>query len=300
MWLSLAFLSATLLGFYDVAKRQALRDNAVPVVLLMTTIISTLLFSPILLSAELGWGWFDETIFCFEPQEWQSHLKIIIKSAIVLSSWVFGYIGIKHLPLTIVGPINATRPVLVLLGAFIIFSERLNLLQWAGVAMALMSIFLLSRAGKKEGIDFVRNRWILCVAAAAILGAASGLYDRHIMKELEPLFVQSWYNLYQAAMMAITVVIISLCNGKEALRWRWSWAIPMISILLSAADLAYFIALSDGEALISVVSMIRRGSVVVSFACGAMLLREKNLRAKALDLVFILIGMLLLWLGSRG
>ena len=300
MWLSLAFLSATLLGFYDVAKKQALRDNAVPVVLLMTTIISTILFSPILLSAEFGWGWFDESIFCFEPQGWQSHLKIIIKSAIVLSSWVFGYIGIKHLPLTIVGPINATRPVLVLLGAFLIFGERLNALQWAGVAMALMSIFLLSRAGKKEGIDFVRNRWILCVAAAAILGATSGLYDRHIMKELEPLFVQSWYNLYQAAMMAITVVIIALCNGKEALRWRWSWAIPMISILLSAADLAYFIALSDGEALISVVSMIRRGSVVVSFACGAMLLREKNLRAKALDLVFILIGMLLLWLGSRG
>ena len=300
MWLSLAFLSATLLGFYDVAKKTALRNNAVPVVLLLNTLFSTLLFSPILLNSELGFGWFEGTHFCFAPQGWEAHLKIILKSAIVLSSWVFGYIGIKHLPLTIVGPINATRPVLVLLGAFLIFGERLNYLQWAGVAMALMSIFLLSRAGKKEGIDFVRNRWILCVAAAAILGATSGLYDRHIMRDLEPLFVQSWYNLYQASMMAITVIIIALTNGKKALQWRWSWAIPMISILLSAADMAYFIALSESDALISVVSMIRRGSVVVSFACGAALFGEKNLRAKALDLVFILIGMVLLWLGSRG
>ena len=299
MWLSLAFMSALLLGFYDVAKKQALKDNAVPIVLLLNTLFSTLLFLPILLSSELGLGWFDTTFLQFEALDVESHLRIMLKSAIVLSSWVFGYIGIKHLPLTIVGPINATRPVLVLLGALLIFGERLNLLQWAGVTLALFSIFLLSRAGKREGINFASNRWILCVAAAALLGAASGLYDRHIMRDMEPLAVQSWYNLYQAVMMGITVIIIALCGNKSALKWRWSWAIPMISILLSAADMCYFVALSESDAMISVVSMIRRGSVVVSFACGAVLLREKNLKAKALDLVFILIGMVLLWLGSR-
>ncbi len=299
MWLSLAFLSAALLGFYDVAKKQALKDNAVPVVLFLNTLFSTLLFSPLLISSELGLGWFDTSLWGFEPIDFAAHCKIALKSVIVLSSWVFGYIGIKHLPLTIVGPINATRPVLVLLGAFILFGERLNLVQWAGVGLSLMSIFLLSRAGRKEGINFVNNRWIMCVAAAAVLGAASGLYDRHIMRELEPLAVQSWYNLYQAVMMGITLIVILLCAGKESLRWHWSWAIPMISILLSAADMAYFVALSEGDAMISVVSMVRRGSVVVSFACGAMLFREKNLRAKAVDLVFILMGMVLLWLGSR-
>lgn len=292
-------MSALLLGFYDVAKKQALKDNAVPIVLLLNTLFSTLLFLPILLSSELGLGWFDTTFLQFEALDVESHLRIMLKSAIVLSSWVFGYIGIKHLPLTIVGPINATRPVLVLLGALLIFGERLNLLQWAGVTLALFSIFLLSRAGKREGINFASNRWILCVAAAALLGAASGLYDRHIMRDMEPLAVQSWYNLYQAVMMGITVIIIAICGNKSALKWRWSWAIPMISILLSAADMCYFVALSESDAMISVVSMIRRGSVVVSFACGAVLLREKNLKAKALDLVFILIGMVLLWLGSR-
>ena len=51
--------------------------------------------------------------------------------------------------------------------------------------------------------------------------------------------------------------------------------------------------------MISVVSMVRRGSVVVSFACGALLFRERNLRAKAVDLILILVGMVFLWLGSR-
>ena len=118
------------------------------------------------------------------------------------------------------------------------------------------------------------------------------------MQELEPLFVQSWYNIYQLTMMAIAVTLIYLLQPNRT-PFHWSWAIPLISLFLSAADLAYFVALSDGEAMISVVSMIRRGSVVVSFACGAMLFKEKNLRSKAIDLLFILAGMLFLWLGSR-
>ena len=49
----------------------------------------------------------------------------------------------------------------------------------------------------------------------------------------------------------------------------------------------------------SIVSMVRRSSVIVSFTCGALLFHEKNLRSKALDLVFILVGMIFLYLGSR-
>lgn len=298
MWLFLAFISAALLGFYDVAKKHALKDNAVPQVLLLNTLFSTLLFLPLLISSQIGLGWFEGSQFDFEPQGLHAHILIAIKSIIVLSSWLFGYFGIKHLPLTIVGPINATRPVIVLIGALLIFGERLNGLQWIGVMLALVSLFLLSRAGKREGINFAHNRWILCVAAAAILGATSGLYDRYIMQELEPLFVQSWYNLYQLGMMATAVIVITLLQSNRT-KFHWSWAIPMISILLSAADMAYFRALAEQDAMISVVSMIRRSSVVVSFACGALMLHERNLRAKAIDLLLILIGMIFLYFGSR-
>ena len=299
MWLILAFISAALLGFYDVAKKQALRQNAVPNILLLNTLLSSLIFLPVIISGEFSLGWFSGTIFDIDSASPRAHLLIFIKSLIVLSSWAFGYMGIKHLPITLVGPINATRPVIVLLGAMLLFGERLNALQWTGVALALVSIFLLSRAGKKEGIDFKNNRWILCVVAAALLGAASGLYDRYIMRELPPLMVQGWFNIYQATIMAIIVTVIALHQGKNATPIKWTWAIPMISILLSGADLAYFVALSNEDSMLAIVSMIRRSSVVVSFACGAVVFHEKNLRAKAIDMAFILIGMIFLWLGSQ-
>lgn len=298
MWLQLAFLSAALLGLYDVAKKKAVRDNSVPQVLLLNTLFSTLFFLPAIISGSMSLGWFEGTLFDIAPMGAHQHLLVMVKAAITLSSWLFGYVGIKHLPITIVGPINATRPVIVLLGAFLIFGERLNLMQWIGVLLALLSLFLLSRAGKKEGIDFVRDRWILCVAAAALLGAVSGLYDRHILGQIEPLAVQSWFCVYQVVMMGAIVAVLSLTNRLKT-PFRWSWAIPMISIFLTAADMAYFVALSQDEAMVSVVSMVRRSSVVVSFACGALLFGERNLRSKAIDLAFILVGMIFLWLGSR-
>ena len=298
MWVYLAFLSALLLGLYDVAKKRSLRENAVLPVLWLNTLFSTIIFAPALLDSVVGEGWLDGTLLTTAQGSWHDHAMVFIKAVMVLSSWIFGYFGIKHLPITIVGPINATRPVMTLVGAMLIFGERLNGYQWVGVVLAIISLYLLSRSSKKEGVDFAHNRWIYCVAAAALIGACCGLYDRHIMFSLNPVFVQSWYTLYQFLLMSIIVAILWLPRRAEQ-PFHWSWAIPMISILLTTADMAYLYSLRDSTAMIAVVSMIRRSSVLVSFGCGAMLFGERNLRAKALDLALILVGMIFLYIGSR-
>ena len=298
MWVYLAFLSAAMLGLYDVAKKRSLKENAVLPVLWLNTLFSTIIFAPALLDSAVGGGWLTGTLFETTSGTLREHGMVFLKAVMVLGSWIFGYFGIKHLPITIVGPINATRPVLTLIGAMIIFGERLNGYQWVGVILAIVSLYLLSRSSKKEGINFAHNRWILCVAAAALIGVGCGLYDRHIMFTLNPVFVQSWYTLYQFVLMSIIVSVLWLPK-REAQPFHWSWAIPMISILLTTADMAYLYALRDGAAMIAVVSMIRRSSVVVSFGCGAVLFGERNLRAKALDLALVLVGMIFLYIGSR-
>ena len=282
MWLTLAFTSAALLGLYDAAKKQALTNNAVLPVLLLNTLFSTLFFVPAILSAEFGLGWFDGTVLETSPGTATAHGLVILKSVIVLTSWIFGYFGMKHLPIKIVGPINATRPVMVLVGAFLIFGERLNAYQWIGVALALVSLFMLSRSSRREGVDFTHNLWILFIALAAVTGAVSGLYDKYIMTRLDPVFVQSWYNLYQFLMMTVVVGILWWPRRGHTTPFRWSWAIPLISVFLTLADFAYLYALRDPDAMISIVSMIRRGSVVVSLLWGAVLFHERHLRSNCL------------------
>ena len=299
MWLLLAFLSAALLGFYDVFKKQSLRDNAVLPVLFLNTIFSSLIFLPFILLSVYAPDLLGGTMFEVPVAGWEENKFIIIKSLIVLSSWIFGYFGMKHLPLTIVGPINATRPVMVLVGAMLIFGERLNLYQWIGVMLAVLSFFMLSRSGKKEGIDFKHDKWIFFIVLAAVMGAVSGLYDKYLMKHLNPMLVQSWYNVYQVLIMCPILALLWWPKRKTTTPFRWDWTIILISIFLCAADFVYFYALSYEDSMISIVSMVRRGSVVVSFLFGALLFREKNLKSKAIDLILVLIGMFFLYLGTR-
>lgn len=289
MWWALAFLSALLLGFYDSFKKASLKENAVIPVLFLNTLFSSLILLPFAIRTGFG--------------GWAVQKYILLKSCIVLSSWLSGYYAMKHLPLTIVGPVNATRPVLVLVGAMILFGERLNLYQWTGVILAVISFLLLSRSGRKEGIDFRTDRWVWCLILSAITGAISGLYDRFLMAPsgagLDRIQVLAWYNIYQGGMMAAMAALIWFPRRNEGTPFRWRWTIPCISLFLCGADYVYMTALSDPDALVSVVSMIRRGSVVVSFLFGVLAFKEKNLRSKAFDLALVLLGMVFLYLGSR-
>ena len=297
MWVALAFMSAALLGCYDFFKKVSLKDNAVLPVLFLNTLFSALLFLPFILLS--GSGVIGEGMLYVPSADLHTHLFLMLKAVIVLSSWICGYFAMKHLPITIVSPIQATRPVMVLLGALLIFGEQLNLYQWIGVSVAIVSFFLLGKSGKREGIDFRRNKWVAFVVAAAMLGAASALYDKFLMSFLQPMLVQSWFNIYQSVIMAVIVLLLWYPTRKKTTPFKWRTSILFISLFLGVADFCYFSALAEQGALIAVVSMIRRGSVLVSFAFGAIVLREKNLKSKVFDLLLILIGLFFLYLGSK-
>lgn len=320
MWVFLALVSACLLGFYDVFKKQSLKGNAVIPVLWANTIICSLFFIPFIIGSACG-KISPESAVHVPSGGWEQHKFVILKAIIVLSSWICGYFSIKNLPITIVGPINSTRPVFALVGALLVFGEKLNPWQWAGVAVAIIAFVMLGRSGKKEGIDFRHNRWIWLLIAAAVTGAASGLYDKYLMSPqgqgLDRLFVQGWYNCYQTIIMGVIFFAIwlpkyrrdriaydSAVSGNAAHagpapeKFVWKWSIPLISVFLTAADLFYLTALSIPGAMIAVVSMVRRSSVLVSFTAGAVLFHEKNLRSKATDLALVFISLTLLLVGS--
>lgn len=298
MWLLLAFLSAFLLGCYEVNKKMSLTGNAVIPVLFCNTLICSLIFLPFILLSFYT-DTLDGTMFYVPRVSAETHLAVFVKAVIVLSSWISGYFALKHLPLTLTGPIKATQPVLTLLGALIIFGERLNFYQWVGVAFAVASFYLLSLSGKKEGINFAHNKWIALTVLSVLLGTCSGLYDKHLMQGLDVMTVQVWFNVYQCGIMLLILLFLWYPRRKETTPFVWRWNIVFISVFICLADWIYFYALSFPDSMISIISMIRRSNVLVTFAAGALFFHEKNLKSKAVDLVLVLIGMIFLYLGTK-
>lgn len=286
MWLYLALGSAFLLGLYDVAKKQAVSKNGVLNVLLLATALSTLLLSPCLFIYK---GTLSE------------HLALMLKGVIVTTAWISGMVGLKLLPITTASMIKASRPFFVVLLSILIFGERLNWQQWTGVGLALLSLTLLSVGSRSESGNPSYSKGVTAMVVSVVAGVGSALYDKVIMStlQLHPLFVQSWSNFYIVICLAICIAVRSLSGHREEAPLRWDWTLLLIAVLITAADMLYFVALRQEGALLSVISLLRRCAVLVTFAVGAIFFKEKKIKAKAFDLAILLAGMVFLLLGSR-
>lgn len=296
--LLLALVSALCLGFYDVLRKQSLRDNAVLAVLAVSTLSSALLLLPVWALSLAGVVEAD----CWAhvpPIGWGEHALLWLKAAIVLSSWVLVYCGLKRLPLSIVAPIRATAPLWTLIGALALFGERPAPLQWLGLAVTFVAFYFFSVAGRKEGIRFAHNRGVWCVLAGTLIGSASALFDKFIIQEagINRMAVLFYYSCYQFA-LTLPLLLVLRRLGHERAPLRMHWTLPAIGVVIVLADFFYYGALGCDGALISLISPIRRSNVIVSFTLAAALFHEGNMRAKGLALAGILAGVCIIFAGD--
>lgn len=281
MWVYLALVSALFLGFYDIFKKKSLSKNSVMWVLFSVSVLSTIFLAPF-----------------FKGGEARDFLLLVPKGFLVTLSWISGLIAMKNLPLTTTSTIKASRPVFVLIFSIILFAERLSGWQWCGVLLTLVALWMLSRSSRKEGIYFTRNIHILWMWVSVASGAASALYDNYVIDLLDPVFVQCWSNLYIGVLMGIVLLVKQLRDGSKRERFRWDWMLPATAAVIVIADAFYFFALKDEEAMLSITSLIRRCSVIVTFAGSAIIFRENHIREKAIDLAVLLAGITILVLTS--
>jgi len=296
--LSLALLSAILLGFYDVMKKESLNDNAVLPTLFFATFAGAVLFSLCLAGTWL----FPESMRqakLFVPQAgWQAHLMFFVKTIIVFISWITAYFAMKNLPLTITSPIRCSNPIWTLIGAIIIFHEKLSFYQWTGLSITLIFYYFFSLSGKKEGITFRNNKWVLLMIISTIVGSVSSLFDKYLVLHYNRIAMQTWYTIYMVPVSGATMYLFWYRKRKDLPAFQFRWTIPMIGILLAIADYVYFWSIDFPGSLIALISTLRRGSVIVAFAYGAMVFKEKNIGLKAFAVAGILAGIAMIILGK--
>ncbi len=281
MWLWMSVCSALLLGIYDVSKKQALKRNGVYWILVTATGLTALYLSPFLKAGPLA-----------------DHLSLVLKAVLVSASWVSGLKAMECLPLTTVSTIKASRPMFVVIFSIILFGERLNLLQWLGVAVVMTALFLSSRSKHHETDKKTSAKGITFMIVSVLSGSASALYDKHILQHLEPLFVQSWTNVYITILLALVLLVQYLTDKEHFQPFVWDWRILLISVLITVSDSLYFFSVKDPDALLSVISLIRRSSVIITFLGGVLIFKEGHVRDKALDMLLMMAGITLLLFGS--
>lgn len=298
MWISFGLFSAILLGFYDIAKKHALKENSTMHVLLMTTFMSGVLMSFFPVISYLNPHWALSKSVYIGSLSYYQHGLLFLKAFIVGVSWVFSYMALKSLPISMVAPIRASGPVWTLLGAYFLFLEKPSLLQIIAILLILISFYAFSVIGKKEGIVFLKNKFIAYIFLATWVGTLSTLFDKYLLHviKLDPLTILTWYSIYMALIQAIFFVGLKSYKKNNSFKFRVS--ILLIGLFLLVADWFYFIALEQEDALVTILSALRRSNVIISFGIGGILFKDQFKRQKAIPLLGVLVGVVLLTLYS--
>ena len=304
-WFTLSLLSAAFLGFYEIARKVSVRDNAVPPVLFFNVTTSALLWLPFVIWSKAAGATIPVEILRVASLTGTEHGQLFLKAIIAGSSWIFASFALKHLPMSIAAPIRASSPLWTILIATLFMRERPSSLQWLGVAIILVSFWAFSLVGRREGIHFHRDRWVGFMLLATLLGSLSALYDKYLLqnKSMTPSTVQAWFSIYLVVFMTPLMIHWTMRRRKLE-RFQWRWAIPLIAVLLLVSDFLYFSAIAERDvllnksSLISLISPLRRTSVVIAFVAGILMYKEKNWRSKAVCIVTMLIGVYVLSLSK--
>ncbi len=296
MWMYLGLLAALFLGLHNLCKKHAVQGNEVYPVLFGTVSSGFVFLAVFYLWAMVYPEYAAAHGLQFQNIGWQTHGYIFIKSAIMACSWVLAYVALKHLPITIVTPIRSAGPFFTFIGAMLIYQERPNLLQWLGFFLIIFSMILYSKIGKKEGIIFKNNRWILAIVVATFLGASSGLYDKFLIQSLSlnPQTLQFWFCFYTVFILLVILSITFFPKPEKRKAFKFRWSIIAVGVLLQAADYFYFKALQDPEALIMLLSAIKRSQILIAVLVGGLVFKEHNKRRKLVPLCGIMLGVFLI------
>lgn len=296
MWMYLGLLAALFLGVHNLCKKHAVQGNEAFPVLLGTVSSGFLMLLPLYIGSVFFQEFMVHIQLYITDIPWKIHGFIVIKSAIMTASWVLAYQALKHLPITIVTPIRSAGPFFTFIGAITIYQEKPNLWQWIGFFLIIFSVLLYSRIGKKEGIHFRKNKWIFAIIGATFLGASSGLYDKFLIQTLmlNPQTLQFWFSFYTVLILLVILSITWFPNAEKRKAFTWRWSIPLVGILLVLADYFYFKALQDPDALIMLLSAIKRSQIIIAVVLGGLLFKEQNKRKKLVPLAGILCGVFLI------
>lgn len=296
-WIAATLLSAFVLGCYELSTKQAVRDNAVLVVLFFANLCSAVVWLALMATESHTPGTLPAWLVV-APLDLRQHLLLLAKSALVATSWTCSYFALKQLPVSLASPIRSTSPIWTLFGALLLLGERPTWLEGIGISITLVSFIGLSSAGAQEGIHFHRNRWVWLLVFGTLLNGLSGLYDKFLLGSwgFSAATVQAWFSIYLA------LLFLPLAIGWKLRLWprhefRWHSSIVLMSVTLLIADFLYFDALRNPDALVSLVSSFRRGSTLVAFAGGIWLMGERNWRQKLPAVLGVLLGIVLTIVG---
>lgn len=275
LWMVFILIYALLKGTREGMKKAALKKSSSTEILFFYTLIGfvlTLPFSQGAFSLQPFW------IFC-----------AFLKAGVVCTAWLCAFMALKKISVSLYGIMDLSRMVFsTLLGVFAL-GEHLTVPKIVGMALVVTGLLLanLKRNTETRGMTFTI---LIAALLNCFLNAVSGTLDKVLMQYMTASQLQFWFMFF---MMAIYAAILAVRREKISISAiKTNYWIPLMSVSLIVGDRLLFLANADPASEVTIMTVIKQSSVLITVLTGWLVFKEKNILYKLLCAGIVLSGVL--------
>jgi len=275
LWIIFILLYGILKGAREPIKKGVLRDVGVLTALFVYTLVGFLMSAP---TAE---GVFSVTPFAFG--------LVVIKSLVIFVAWILAFLAIKKVPVSVYGICDMSRVIFsTLLGVFCL-GESLTTKGIVSLLLVVAGLYFANTKKSAENENY-QMKYIWIILIECFLNAVSGTMDKYIMStgEITSSALQFWFMLLLSVFYLGYILI-----KREKLELKKAFTNPWLYVLsfsLVLGDRLLFIANADPESQVTVMTLIKQSSAVVTIILGRLIYKEKNILRKLICAGIILAG----------
>ena len=290
LWVILILIYGTFKGLREGLKKKAMETNSVVEVLFFYTLFAFLMTIPMSISADL----FDVSL--------KYHLVLLVKSGIIFAAWLCALNSIKRMPLSIYSVIDMGRIISAILLGVILLDESLGVYQILGICLVVIGITLVNFKTKEGTEEKASKKVIILIAISGLLNSISSVMDKWLLSKepnrflfgdeiIETAQLQFWYMLYLVAFYGAYILIKrEKIDVVKCVKCPWIW---LLSLLFVVADKCLFIANSDPNSTVVVMTLVKQSSVLVTIGMGWLVYKEKNILWRIACAVLVIGGIML-------
>ena len=278
LWIIFILLYGILKGAREPIKKGVLKDVGVLTALFVYTFVG------FLMSAPTAVGVFSVTPFAF--------LLVVIKSFVIFVAWILAFVAIKKVPVSVYGICDMSRVIFsTLLGVFFL-GESLTIKGIISLILVVLGLYFANTRKSAENENY-QMKYIWLILIECFLNAVSGTMDKYIMStgEITSSALQFWFMLLLSAFyLGYILIKIEKLELKKAFTNPWLY---VLSFSLILGDRMLFIANADPESQVTIMTLVKQSSAVVTIILGKLIYKEKNIIRKLICAGVILLGIAL-------
>ena len=264
LWVLFVLLYALFKGARDGMKKAALGKSSADEILFFYTLIGFLFILP-----------FSGNAFSLKPIY---IFYAFIKAAVVSLGWIFSYAALKKISVSLYGIMDLSRILFATAFGVWLLGEAFTLPKAVGLGLVLLGLILVNLRREKSG--GLTALTLIFTLANCILTAVSETLDKVLMQYMSSSQLQFWFMLFMVLLYGLILLIRRERISLKSLRTNY-W-IPLMSLSLIVGDRLLFEANASPQSELTLMTVIKQSSVIVTILIGYFAFGERRLAYKLL------------------